>query len=491
MTLRPYQQEAKNKIREAFHNRNLKSALVVMATGLGKRLLSIDIAKHFKKVLFIAHREELIEQAFNEFEQYHTFQTGIIKGSRFEIDKKFIVASAQTLYRRLDKIPKDTFDHIIVDEAHFFAAKTFLEPLHYFTPRLLLGYTATPYRLDGLSLSNIFEEKICDYDIEYGVKNGFLAKPEAYKIRTQTDLSEVKKLGGDFNIGQLSEAVDTEIRNELIVSKYCEMSKGEQALCFAVDIKHAINIKNKFIEHNISSEVIVSDEIICSNRKELITNFKNGKIQVLVNVDILTTGFDYSDIGVIIQARPTQSKTLFVQQIGRGTRLKSQAFQKRFDHNTCIILDFVDNTKKNNLINCEELDRGKPLEKRVFTNKNDMAKLLEAREKRKIFVSNEVDMKINLFALPEVSISNSERMLEQATEKQISFLKSLNIWTEGVEYTKRQASEFISNTPAQSWQLQKLRNWGYNITDGASIGQFQKVKQKLESDSKYKIDKIM
>jgi len=483
ITLRPYQVDCKSSIKKHF-DKGVTKQLIVEATGLGKRFQAVDLIQHFGRALFIAHREELIGQAYDEIEQFHPFEVGIIKGPRFEIDKRIVVASVQTLYNRLDRIPADSFDLVIVDEAHHYMAKSYIKSIRHFNAKLLTGWTATPNRLDGLNLSNLFEKVAFTYSISDGVKDGFLAKIDAYQIQTQGDLSKVKKQGGDFNQKQLSDAVDTELRNNLIVHKYKEYAEGRQGIAFCVDINHAYHLRDQFLEYGIVAEAIVSDTSRCPNRAELVERFQKGDIDVLTNVNILTEGFDYSDVGVVLAARPTQSEAVYVQQIGRGTRLKSQSFQEEFESDHCIVLDFVDNCGSHNLVNAHQLEKGKPIEERNFLPDEHREKLLEERQKREFKIKSRIekDSQIDLLEIPDFKMGNwsKNKMEDMATDAQVDFLRKLNIYQEDTEYTKFQASEMISLQPASQWQLQHLAAWKYDISEGATMGQYQKIKQSRE-----------
>lgn len=485
--LRYYQKAAKRAIKDNLHDNNINSQLVVMATGTGKRLLATDISQHFKRTLFVAHREELIEQAFQEYEKLYPMQNGIIKGQRNDFyDKRNIIASIQTLANRYKDIPPDVFDLINIDEAHHYMAKTYVETVRYFNPRLLIGYSATPNRLDGLSLSNLFATTAYEYGIDKAVIDGYLSKPIGHAIQTKTDLSKVHKRAGDFAIGELSEKVDTELRNILIASKYKEYANGLPGLAFCVDIAHAINLSRVLNENGITSEVVVSDKSVTPDRAASIKRFKDGTTKVLCNCEILTEGFDHDDVGVLLMARPTESETLYKQMIGRGLRLKSEEFALKYG-NKCIILDFVDISGKHSLVNTRTLDMGRKIEDRIFISDEDKEKLIEERGRReaKINATREKDTSVDLLALPEIYIINSVRMLEPATEKQLDWLKKIGVYEEGMEYTKKQASEFISNSKCNRWQLRKLAEHGYDVSEGAAVGQYQKAKRKFEEDNMY------
>lgn len=493
ITWRPYQLECKQQIKQNFEA-GITKQLIAQATGTGKRLQAVDLMRHFRneQILFLCHREELIMQAYEEIDAIYPMQVGIIKAQRFEADKRIVVASVQTIHNRLDRLRPDKFGMMIVDEGHHYVAPTYLKPLRHFEPRLTTIWTATPKRLDGLSLSNIAEKIVYEYRIEDGIRDGYLAKLDAYQIKTPADISKVKRTAGDFNQKELVEKVDTELRNELIAAKYKEYSVGEQAVVYCVDIQHAYHVRNKFREHGISAETIVSDTECCPNRRELLKAFEKGEFQVMTNVEILTEGWDYEDIGMIIMARPTQSETLYIQCIGRGTRLKSDGFQRKFGHGRCTILDFVDNTGKHSLVNCWELEKGKIIEDRMFLPDKKKKELLALKEERirrerTMKIKYGFDRKIDILKLPVVKVWDSEKMLEPATEKQIKWLQDVGIWQEDVEYTKKQASELISALPCADWQIKWLASHHYDVSSGATIGQFQRVKRTYEEEHKFEM----
>lgn len=491
--LRPYQIACKEAIKSKY-DKGITEQLIVEATGLGKRIQSVDLMRHFKRSLFLAHREELILQAYNEINDLWPMQTGIIKGPVFEIDKRIVVGSVQTMCNRLHKIDPSTFDFIVVDEGHHYVSPTFLKTIRHFTPKLRTVWTATPRRLDGISMTNIAQEIVFEYRIENGIKDGWLCEIEAYQIKTSADLTGIKRTAGDFNQKELSERVDSRSRNALIAMKYLQYAKGRQGIAYCVDIDHAYNLRDILREHGIKSETIVSDTVRCPNRKDILNRFKmgpEGEIEILTNCEILTEGYDYSDVGCILEARPTQSETLYVQTIGRGTRLKSQWFRDRFGVNNCIVLDFVDNSGKLSVMNAYELEKHMPIEDRMFMPKEQKEKLLLAIKKRRermIKQETAADKKINLLILPEVRVWNSEKMLEPATEKQIKWMKDINVWQEDVEYTKAMAAELISSRPAEEWQIRWLAEKKYDVSEGCSLGQYHRVKYTFEQKNKFAID---
>jgi superfamily II DNA or RNA helicase len=489
-TLRYYQEEAKEKSKLAFHA-GMTRQLMVLATGTGKRLMAVDRTLDFKKTLFLCHTDELITQAYNEFSEFYSpIDIGIIKGPVFEPDKKIVIASAQTIWRRLDKMDANAFDFVIADEVHHYLAPTFIRPLEFFNMELLQGYTATPTRLDGLNFSNIFDDIVYTYDIKRGIDDKFLCELDAIRIKTMIDIKDVPKTAGDFNSKHLSAKVDTPQRNELVVRKYQEKGLNRQGVVFCVDIDHAVTMRNMFRDFGIEAEAVHS-EMPLDERRLINHRFKSGRLQILTNVNILTEGWDYSDLGIIMMARPTMSLALYMQMIGRGTRIKSEAFKTKFGVDHCTILDFVDNVGNHRLINTWTLDNHKKPSERTFVTSQRRNELIIAEKQReariKSFYKN--DKKVNLFELPVLMVSHTGRMREPATEKQIDWLKSEGVWQEGIEYTKGQASEFITNFPAKDWMIRRLAEWGYNVIDSnVTAGQYYDVKRQKEMEEEPKVD---
>lgn len=471
--LRPYQNKAFHKMRDKYRS-NIKRQLVVMATGTGKRYCAVKLSqiKSFKNTLFIAHREELIDQAREEFDNYFPGETGIIKRDEEDWDKKFVVASIQTLIKRFDKVSKKHFDLIHIDEAHHYASNTWCKPLNYYSPKLLVGWTATPTRLDGLSLKSIFDQIVYNYSIKDGIREGYLCDIEAIQIRTRNDISNIKKIAGDFNQKELSDIVDEDARNELIVESHKKYCGGRQAIVNCVDIRHAIRVNTVFRRAGYVSNVLVSDKEVTPNRMQLIKDFKNKKLQILTNVDILSEGFDYSDIAAIHMARPTQSKSLYIQQIGRGTRKKSKEISYKFGQKV-IILDYVDNCGKHKLINTWSLKGTIVDNKSKITLDAKTLKEEKEKEKRIIRIKSRhiIDRKVNLFPIPVPPKIKSIKMREPATKSQLDWLKKEGVYIEGNTYTKGQAHEYINNFPATDKQIYALAYIGYDVSTSLTRGE--------------------
>ena len=412
---RNYQLETKDYTFQQIR-KGTKSLIQCMATGLGKTYTAaITIKEVPGRVLWLTHTEELIEQSalsvyleltdlydqvpniianngiIGTLDQLdkgllHTniidpigFKKtiGVIKQHRMDTSCKVSVASIQTIHRRLEKFQPDHFDMIIVDECHLAMAKTWTKTLDYFPDAIKIGLTATPERLDGASLGDLFEEFACNYDIKYGIDNGWLVPINAKRIATKLDISKVKSLGGEFSSSDLEKVINTPARNNKIVDSYLEYCKDQPFIGFGVDVKHCIELTKTFNDRGVKTSFIVGDEKLCPNRKERIDGFRSQEFMGLINVTILTAGFDYDRVATIIHARPTQSKTIYLQATGRGTRILSgvieglqepeqrlQAIQQSAKP-ILTLLDIVDNTNRHNLINAWFLDKGKKTEENL------------------------------------------------------------------------------------------------------------------------------
>lgn len=541
---RDYQSEDIDKIFTR-HREGIKSMIEVLATGLGKTVVAGGVIERFRKdinpnarTLWITHTEELIDQSalsiINQLTEdiynhdiiankgvmntltlidkqpliYSNLTPikdyiGIIKQERLDLNCHVSVASIQTLYRRLNKIPKDWFDLIIVDETHYAMAKTWQDSINYFDKKLHLGLTATPKRLDGLSLSNLYEEIVSDRDIKYGIDNGYLVPIEGVQIKTKLNIDNVKKTAGDLNIKQLEELLNTPERNEFIVQKYLEYCKGKQFLCFAVDIKHAIDLAQAFQRAGLAVDYVVSDEKICHDREHRISLFKTGELLGLINVMILTAGFDYDMVECVITARPTMSETVFLQQIGRGTRTQSgilnglDTIEDRLaaiansKKQRLTILDIVDNTNKHSLINTWSLDKDKEPEDMVFVTEDKRLRLIDKKKKEKetkLKHQREEDEKRNLLALPKEKVyySTEEQRQAPATEKQLAWLRKEGFDVDNVLYTKAMASEALSKISATPKQIEALRRYGYDVSNGVTKSIAKRAFDEIESGAQIK-----
>lgn len=303
MVLRDYQRQCVDLIN------GLKggSYLISMATGLGKTVVFSAIERK-GKVLIISHREELVHQPL----KYYDCPCGVERAEEVSHGEEVVSASVQTLVKRLNKFKPDEFDIIITDEAHHAAAKTYKQIYSYFTPRLHLGFTATPNRGDKVRLDDVFEKIIFERNLLWGIKHDYLTDVKCLRAKISWNLKPVKVSMGDFQVGSLEKAIDTDGVNREIANIYQKYARG-QTLIFAASVRHAENIAAK-----ISGAVVVSQKT--KNRSAIIRDFTERKIPCLVNCMIFTEGTDIPLIETVIIARPTKNQSLYAQMVGRGLR---------------------------------------------------------------------------------------------------------------------------------------------------------------------------
>lgn len=341
---------------------------------------------------------------------------------------------------------------------------------------VLVHNTATPFRLDGLSLGDLFDKIVITKDIKFGIDNGYLCELEAIWLKTNINLDDVHTIGGDFNQKELR-IVDCDERNNQIVDKWIEVADGRPTIAFCIDVEHARNLTQAFVDRGVSASFVVADEKVCPDRKQRMRDFKAGKVTVMMNVQILTAGFDYPDVGCIVCANPTKSKAKFLQQIGRGTRKKTQAFIDRFGKSNCIIIDVTDNSQKHSLINTETLDKSKRFEEKIFMGAERKASLIEQRDKRSLEHNQLKTERYNLLSLPHIVVVNNDK--RDPSPAMIGFLKGLGLYVEGNHYTFGQVSELISNSPASAAEIRYAAANGYDVSNGMSKATAEKVRKEV------------
>jgi superfamily II DNA or RNA helicase len=510
---RQYQTQGINKVFERL-DAGITKQIFSLCTGAGKTFVASRISKKFKRILFLVHVEELAEQAgkamlfeyygkafadqveaqygdiltyFRHLEEPNLFVTheesarfGIIKADMFKIDSHITIGSLQTIHRRLDRIPADWFDLIIYDECHTAGAKTFKKTLDYFKPKLLLGLTATPYRADGASLADIFDEIVFQYSILHAIKDGYLCELDAIQIRTKISLDSVKTTAGDFNQKELQQKIDTPERNKLIVESYKKYAEGKQNLVFCVDVEHAQNLCKTFVDAGYKAEFVVGDVALTPDRKDVIKRFKNGDTRILINVAVLIAGFDHPGIGCLTIASPTKSKVRYIQQLGRATRTLAGVIDeletpeerieaiKLSKKPSCIILDVVDVSSKHKLINTWTLDRDKPIEERVFTTGKKKDVLLKIKKGRLMDADISDDKRINLIPIQKIKIRNTFSVKEPASRTQLKKLKGLGYDTEGKYYNKADAHIMINSEPAPDSWISILQAYNFDVSCGVT-----------------------
>jgi superfamily II DNA or RNA helicase len=327
--------------------------MIVMPTGTGKTMLFLSFLRwEQESALILVHRDELINQTVATARgMWKDCNPGVVKAQRDEWDNPFnpVIASVQSLHqRRLGKIPRDRFRNMVVDECHHAAAPSYRAIIDHFLTGYLLGVTATPQRLDGLGLADLFgPTPVYVYQLRRAVEDGMLAPPRQYAIRTDVDLDQVKVRCGDFAENDLAVAVNCPARNKVIVEAYLKHASDRRAVAFAVDLQHVKDLAEEFKKAGVSTATVTGKDKEEDRRKTL-RDFAAGKFRVLVNCMVCTEGWDDPPVSCVIMARPTKSRGLYTQMVGRGFR----RFAGKAD---CLVLDITDNSEKHKLITLTSL----------------------------------------------------------------------------------------------------------------------------------------
>ena len=341
MELRPYQLQAVDGCRQAL--RSADSALLVMPTGAGKTVVFTEIAKlarnKGRKVLILVHRRELVTQACSKLDKVNV-KHGIISAGSKSSKHWVQVASVQTLVRRLHKSTW-TPDLIIIDEAHHAVAGSWDKIIAHFQSAKIIGVTATPTRLDGRGLGSHFSTLVQGPSVAQLVESGFLSEHKVYAPPIVADLRGVKVRAGDYARDQLSEVMDRPTVTGDAVSHYRRLADGLPAIAFCCSIAHATSVRDSFLGAGYKAK-LVHGSMKADERDEAISGLADGRTQILCSVDVVSEGTDVPAVSAAILLRPTQSESLYLQQVGRILRPQPGK--------TAIVLDHVGATKKHGFV---------------------------------------------------------------------------------------------------------------------------------------------
>lgn len=343
LELKEHQKEALKALEEMRANRET-IALLYHATGTGKTVTAVMDAKRCGgRVLFLAHTQELVNQAADTFRRlWPEVTVGRYVEAIKEPEAHVVCGSVQSVGLHLDSFRDDDFDYLIIDEAHHASAETYQKVLSYFKPAFTLGLTATPERTDDNKvILDIFKNTAHKLDIQTAVEIGELVPIRCIRIHTNIDLTKVRFNSVQYNIRDLESKIFVPERNKLIVDTWLQYVRDKRTVVFCASVKHAEQIAALFHEAGINA-ASVSGEMKQSERKEFQDKFVNREIQVLCACDLLNEGWDCPETEVLFMARPTMSKVLYTQQLGRGMRL----FEGK---ESLMVFDFVDNASQYNM----------------------------------------------------------------------------------------------------------------------------------------------
>jgi superfamily II DNA or RNA helicase len=381
--LRPYQVEAQQAILE-HRARGVRSQLVSLATGLGKSVVIATLPKLLSMrpgdvAVVVAHRDELIEQLVDKFRVENPEAViGVEKAERRAGEEcNIVVATVQTLAeKRLEEFVKRFHRRIslfVIDEAHHAAAPSYraiVDAVLAQRPEaMIMGFTATPNRGDGVRLVDVFEKIVYTMDARKAIDAGYLVPVKSYAIATTTNLDDIASRGGDFVIGQLAAAVNTVDRNARIVAAYKQHTPGLKTLVFTASVEHARDVAEEFSANGIRAEW-ASGETPREERERIVRDFRGEGIDVLVNCGLYLEGFDVPSVQVILNARPTKSTTLYTQITGRALRpldeiahplsntssaLERRELIEKSPKPAAIVVDLVDQAQRHQLVTVPSL----------------------------------------------------------------------------------------------------------------------------------------
>ena len=493
LVLRDYQKEAFESVFD--HLETSDSTLVVMPTGTGKTLVFAAIAERASeagRVLVMAHRDELIQQAAEKIQRFTGLECDIEMGDQYADQRIFqdrcpvVVTSVQTMSRprRMERFHHDDFRLVICDEGHHCAAETYRAVIQYYRKNpscKILGVTATPDRADEEALGKVFQTVAYDYKITQAIDDGWLVPIEQQFIQVDgLDLSTVKTTGGDLNQGDLAKILEQEKILHGYADPTIQIAAGRKTLVFAASIAQAEQLAGIFNRHRPeSARWICGDAVRCPReiRRETLKAFARGDFQFLVNCAVLLEGYDEPSIELVAVARPTKSRSLYAQMVGRGTRPLSglvdgietpegRCAAIADSSKQCItILDFVGNSGRHKLIHTGDI-LGTEFEGDVIAEatravggqnsrgeRADMLAALRAAEENKKkrladkarvrvgakFTSSKIDPFALWDMLPRREKSYAMGRMADAQQK--AKLEKIKAWQEGMTFT--QAEQII------------------------------------------------
>ena len=461
--LRYYQEEAVAAVEREWAAGN-KKTLIVLSTGLGKTIaFSSVVARRVaagEKVLILAHRGELLEQAADKMKKACGLDSVLEKAESTAVNSNcpVVVASVQTLYqdKRLEAYAKDYFGTIIIDEAHHCMSSTYQKVLEYFSSAKVLGVTATPDRNDKRNLGHFFDSMAYEFGIRRAVDEKFLVRPAAQLIPLRLDISEVAQSHGDFAAGELGTALDPYL--EEIADEMVSRCSGRKVMVFTPLVKTSA----KFCEI-LNSKGFKAFEINgeSKDRKEKLVAFSSGEYNVAVNSMLLTEGFDEPAVDCIVVLRPTRSRSLYTQMIGRGLRLAP-------NKEDCLILYFLWLTERHDL--CHPAS--------IIAKDEDMARMMTERILAE--GAKGEDSPVDLLGVEAAVEEDIIREREESLARQLSELRSNRAkFVDPLQYAFSIADESIINyEPTFAWEKKKptqkqinlIQAWGLDVTGIDTVG---------------------
>lgn len=485
--LRPYQVIARDNVFSRFDSGD-RSTLLVLPTGTGKTVVFGDIAGRVVadggRVLVLAHRGELLTQAANTLAGVG-LDSAIEKADQVARagawgDPMCVIASVQTMRdKRLRSWPSKHFKLIVTDEAHHAPADSYQKVYRHLDADWHLGVTATADRLDGENLGQVYQSLAYEYSIRDAIRDGWLARLKVVRCETTVDLDRIRTTAGDLNQGDLEEAIAPHI--EELANAIRQEIGDRRTIVFTPDVGSGQAMASALSSLGLKAESIAGTS---KDRDEIIDGFRKGRSRVLVNCQLLTEGFDAPFVSAIVLARPTKSRGLYSQMVGRGTRLSP-------GKSDCIVVDFAWLTSRHDLIKPTELfdttgqdseiqrlaaaliDSGEtddPMEaiERAEKDHEERQKLrIRVRERESRYRRVEYNPFAVMDTLGLVTRRESDSSIKlKATDKQVAVLEKLGV-TEARSMSKRRASMMIDTLFSRmDNKLATLKQVSYLIANG-------------------------
>ena len=340
--LRDYQQEATENLQKMRED-GKTIALLYHATGVGKTITAATDAKAVGgRTLFLVNALKLALQAKETFAKVWPEATlGEYTGSQKDVTQTVIFATVQSISKDLEKFSPTDFDYLIVDECHHAAANTYQKIFTYFHPKFILGLTATPERSDGEDMLELFQNVAHKMDLKTAVERGVLVPIRCIRVKTNIDLTDVRINGIKYNSQDLESKLFIPERNQLIVDTYLKYVNGKKTVIFCASVDHAAEIAKLLRDNGVKAEAVSGRDRV-EVREKILKDYETGSTNVLCACDLLNEGWDSPHTTVLFMARPTMSKTIYLQQLGRGTR-------RCPGKEDLLVVDFVDNANMFNM----------------------------------------------------------------------------------------------------------------------------------------------
>ena len=381
MRLRDYQEAAADGIFREWEEH--ASALAVLPTGLGKTVLFAEIIRRMHergaRAMVLAHREELITQAADKIHRVTGLEAQIEMGE-YHVQPYFgqmppvVVSTVQTHCAggdgagRMSKFDPQDFGLIVIDEAHHATAGTYRRCIDWYRQNpacKVLGVTATPDRADEAALGQVFESVAYEYGVLEAIQNGWLVPIEQQMVTVGSlDFSGIRTTAGDLNQGDLAEVMETERNLQGIAAPTVEICGDRRAIIFATTVEQAERLAEIINRYRTDRAAWLCGKTDKEDRRRMLADFKAGRLQFVVNVGVLTEGFDDAGVQVVVMARPTKSRALYAQMAGRGTRPAEEvagllgdlptaqercAMIRSSRKPSCLIVDFCGNAGRHKL----------------------------------------------------------------------------------------------------------------------------------------------